>query len=191
MQYQRLLEIIETRNHPKISQIIWKCRETANLTKIEILSHWRGRGSSERNNWNPVEKSWGHQTRNLAQRFFLGKHIVLKSSLISMTKFKNLWERVEDKTAIFQTTVVQYRNCREYCALLREAHRFWRGLWKPKSSSSSSLLPPPPSGEYNRFLRVTTDVSTRSFPTRRFELCDFQFLIFFEIFEKKNLQNLD
>ena len=37
------------------------------------------------------------------------------------------------------------------------------------------LLPPPSSGESNRFLRVTTDVSTRSFPTRRFELCDFQF----------------
>ena len=43
------------------------------------------------------------------------------------------------------------------------------------------LLPPPSSaGESNRFLRVTTDVSTRSFPTRRFELCDFQFLFLFE-----------
>ena len=57
--------------------------------------------------------------------------------------------------------------------LLREAHRFWRGAMKIQVPPPP---PPPSSGEYNRFLGVTADVYTRSFPTRRFELCDFQFL---------------
>ena len=54
--------------------------------------------------------------------------------------------------------------------------------------NTSPPPPPPSSGEYNRFLRVTADVSTRSFPTRCFECCDFQCL---KILKKKTLQNLD